>query len=185
MRLVLRAKSYATMTKSDIPVMPYYFDRYINLAEDIELIDALTNTGSYDRLIPRPTLEALGDLRYAPDKWTGRDILQHVIDTERIMSYRALRFARRDQTPLPGYDEELFGQSAQANRRTVADLYEEYALVRQASLALFRSFTEEMLLSSGTCFSQTLSVLALGFVLVGHATHHANVIRERYLPLLD
>ncbi|WP_460910298.1 DinB family protein [Spirosoma areae] len=173
------------MTKSEIPVMPKFFDRYINLAENnLLLIDALTQNASFDKLIPLQTVEALGDLRYAPTKWTVKDIVQHVIDNERIMSYRALRFARNDQSSLPGYDEELFGQFATASRRSIADLYDEYADVRQSSLHLFRSFDDEMLLRSGICFNQTISVLALGFVLVGHTTHHVNIIRERYLPLL-
>ena len=172
------------MTKSEIPVMPQFFDRYINLADNMLIIDALTQGASFENLIPAKTLEALGDLRYAPDKWTVNDILQHVIDNERIMSYRALRFARNDQTALPGYDEELFGRNTNATRRTVADLYDEYAAVRQSTIALFKSFDEDMLLRSGLAFNQTISVLALGFVLVGHATHHVNIIRERYLPLI-
>jgi hypothetical protein len=172
------------MTKSDIPVMPNFFDRYINLTGDSFIIDALTEAASFERLIPANTLTALGELRYAPGKWTVKDILQHIIDNERIMTYRALRFARNDQTELPGYDEEMFGANADANHRTVAELYDEYTLVRQSSIALYKSFTDEMLIRSGICFHQNISVLALGFVLVGHATHHVNVIKERYLPLL-
>lgn len=164
--------------------MPQFFDRYINLADDIDLIDALTQTASFESLLPASTAQALGDLRYAPGKWTIKDILQHVIDNERIMTYRAMRFARTDQTSLPGYDEELFGANAQATRRSIADLYDEYAALRQASIWLFSSFTDEMLSRTGICFNQTISVLALGFVLVGHPIHHANIIRERYLPLL-
>ena len=164
--------------------MPKFFDRYINLADNTFILDALTQGASFENLIPAKTLEALGDLRYAPGKWTAKDILQHIIDTERIMSYRALRFARNDQTALPGYDEELFGEFANATRRTIPDLYDEYADVRQSSIRLFNSFDNEMLLRSGICFQQTISVLALGFVLVGHATHHVNIISERYLPLL-
>ncbi|MBD2754628.1 DinB family protein [Spirosoma validum] len=173
------------MTKSEIPVMPKFFDRYINLADNILLIDALEQGVSFENLIPAKTLEALGDLRYAPDKWTVKDILQHIIDNERIISYRALRFARNDRTELPGYDEELFGQNTNAISRTIADLYDEYAIVRQSSIALFKSFSDEMLLRSGIASHQTISALALGFVLVGHATHHVNIIRERYLPLLS
>ncbi|GAB4035667.1 DinB family protein [Spirosoma gilvum] len=173
------------MTKSEIPVMPDFFDRYINLADNVFLIDALTQSASFESLIPAYKLEALGDRRYAPGKWLVTDILQHIIDNERIMAYRALRFARNDKTELPGYDEELFGQTANASRRTVADLYEEYALVRQSSIALFKSFDNEMLLRTGVCFHRTISVVALGFVLVGHAKHHVNIIRERYLPLLS
>ncbi len=169
------------MTKSDIPVLPNFFDRYINLADDRDVVDALVQFDTFDKLLPREAAEQLGDHRYAPGKWTVRDILQHVIDNERIMSYRALRFARNDSTELPGYDEEWFGQYANANHRTVAALYDEYALVRQSSIALFRSFDSEMMQRSGVCFHQQMSVLALGFVLVGHALHHANIIKERYL----
>ena len=172
------------MTKSDIPVMPQYFDRYINLAEDIELIDALSQAASFDNLLPTETAEALGEVRYAPGKWTIQDIIQHLIDTERIMTYRALRFARNDQTTLPGFDEGLFGQTARATQRSLTDLYDEYALNRQSTIALFRSFDEAMLVRSGICFNQTISVLAIGFLLVGHPIHHINIIRERYLPLL-
>lgn len=173
------------MTKSDIPVLPKFFDRYINLADNTFILDALTQAASFETLIPATILEALGDLRYAPGKWTVKDIVQHVIDNERIMSYRAMRFARNDQTALPGYDEEFFGQNANGSRRTIADLYDEYATVRRSSIALFNSFDEEMLLRSGIAFNQTISVLALGFVLVGHVTHHVNIIQERYLPLLS
>ncbi|GAB3897698.1 DinB family protein [Spirosoma agri] len=173
------------MTKSDISVMPQFFDRYINLAENIDIIDALTQTASYASLIPLETLDALGDRRYAPGKWTAKDILQHIIDNERIMTYRAMRFARNDKTALPGYDEALFAQFANTSRRTLADLYDEYALVRQSSSCLFRSFDDDMMLRTGVCFDQTISALALGYVVVGHALHHATIIRERYLPLLD
>lgn len=173
-----------TMTKSEIPVLPKFFDRYINLADNTLLLDALTQGASFEALIPATTLEQLGDLRYAPNKWTVKDILQHIIDTERIMSYRAMRLSRNDQTPLPGFDQDQFSEFANASRRTIPDLYDEYATVRKASIALFSSFDEEMLLRTGTCSDQRISVLALGFVLVGHVTHHVNVINERYLPLL-
>lgn len=144
------------MTKSDIPVMPGYFDRYINLADNIELIDALSQAASFDRLLPTETAERLGDRIYAPGKWTVRDIIQHLIDTERIMTYRAMRFARNDQTTLPGFDEELFGQTAYATRRNLTDLYAEYALNRQSTIALFQSFDASMLVRSGICLNQLI-----------------------------
>lgn len=172
------------MTKSDIAVMPQFFDRYISIAPDIDVISALNLAPSFTTLLPFETAEALGDRIYAPGKWTIRDIIQHIIDTERIMAYRAMRLARQDQTPLPGFDEESFGQTARANRRSLTDLYDEYALMRQSTIALFRSFDEPMLLSSGICSNIAISPLALGYVLVGHPMHHSNVIRERYLPLL-
>lgn len=172
------------MTKADIVPMPEFFDRYINRVDDIDLLTALEQTATFDTLLPRTTAEALGDLRYAPGKWTIRDIIQHLIDTERIMSYRALRFARRDQTALPGFDEDRFSESARATQRTVADLYDEYAALRQSSLALFRSFDDDMVRQTGICFNKTISVLGIGYVLTGHVLHHIQIVEERYLPLL-
>ncbi|MCY7360121.1 MAG: DinB family protein [Rudanella sp.] len=169
------------MTKSDITVMSGFFDRYINLAPNIDLIDALTQGISPETLLPTQTMTDLGDYRYAPGKWTAKDIVQHLIDTERILAYRALRFARNHQTILPGFEEDDFARHANAAKRTITDLYDEYAQQHQLTVTLFRSFDEEMLQRIGICFNQTVSVLALGFILVGHPMHHANVVRERYL----
>jgi hypothetical protein len=173
------------MKKADLPGMPPFFDRYINQVDDIDVLDALTQTATFDKLIGAETLEALGDLRYAPGKWSVKDILQHVIDTERIMSYRAMRIGRNDRTPLPGFDEESFAENTLANQRSIADLYDEYAAVRQSSIRLFRSLDATMLLREGTASDKPISALALGYVLVGHAKHHATIIRERYVPLLS
>jgi DinB superfamily len=173
------------MKKSQIPRMPQFFDRYIQLNEDVEVLTALTETATIDCLIDPAQLHALADYVYAPGKWTVRDIVQHIIDTERIMSYRALRFARHDQTVLPGFSEELFGSQAHATRRPLADLLIEYGTVRQSSLLLFASFDESMLLRSGVCANEEISVLALGFTLSGHVRHHMQVIQTRYLPLIQ
>ncbi len=174
------------MTRTDISPMPAFFDRYIKLVDEgADLLPTLAQTADFDLLLPLQTAEALGDRIYAPGKWTIRDIIQHLIDTERIMAYRALRFARADNTPLPGFDEELFGQTAGANQRLLADLYDEYALLRRTNITLFQSFTDEMLQRRGAGNYQALSVLAIGFMLIGHARHHVNIIRERYLPLIN
>lgn len=166
--------------------MPRFFDRYIKLADDdTDLLTALTDAADFEKLLPIATAETLGDRVYAPGKWTIRDILQHLIDTERIMAYRAMRFARNDKTALPGFEEELFGQTACANRRPLSDLYTEYGLLRQADVALFSSFSDEMIQRTGVCFEQSLSVLAIGFVLVGHVKHHLHIIHERYFPLIN
>lgn len=169
------------MTKDNITVMPRFFDRYINLAPNIDLTEALTKGISLETPFPIQTMTDLGDYRYAPGKWTAKDILQHLVDTERIMAYRALRFARNDQTTLPGFEEDDFARNANASHRSLAGLYDEYTCQRQSTIALFRSFDAEMLQRTGVCFKQTVSVLALGFILVGHPIHHANVVRERYL----
>jgi hypothetical protein len=122
---------------------------------------------------------------YAPGKWTVKQILQHIIDNERIQSYRALRFSRKDETMLPGYDENLLARNADTAHRTIEDLTNELIVVRQSSIQLYKSFSKEMYLNKGICFNKEISVLGLGFVIVGHELHHFNVIRERYYPLLS
>lgn len=121
------------------------------------------------------------DYRYAAGKWTIKDILQHLIDAERIFAYRALRFARKDATPLPGFDENTYVDAAQANHRSIQDLLTELAVVRQATLSLFKTFSEEDLKQMGTASNHPMSVRALGFVIIGHQNHHQHIFQERYL----
>lgn len=172
------------MKKSDIQRMPNYFDRYINLCDDVELIEGLEQTFTlFDAPDLMLSLQQLGDTVYAEGKWTAKDILQHLIDTERIISYRALRIARNDKTPLPGFEEDLFAQNTLALHRTIEDLIAEFKVVRQSSLALFRSFDEVMLQREGTSSNQPITALALGFIVMGHPIHHLNILKERYFSL--
>ena len=172
------------MKKSDINPFPEYFDRYINLVTDDTLSAAFETSEKQLRDLDRTVLENLDGKRYAPDKWTVKDILQHVIDTERIFAYRALRFARNDNTALPGFDENLFANHTDANTRTINDLLDELMVVRQSTKLLFAGFDDEMLQRFGQCWNYQASVIAIGFTCLGHQTHHLNVIKERYLPLL-
>jgi uncharacterized damage-inducible protein DinB len=121
------------------------------------------------------------DYRYAEGKWTIKDILLHLIDSERIFAYRALRFARNDKTELPGFDENSYVDEANANQRSIQDLLTELLVVRQASLTLFKSFSEEQLLCKGIASNNPMSVRALGFIIIGHQNHHQKVFEERYL----
>ncbi|HMI07147.1 MAG TPA: DinB family protein [Flavobacterium sp.] len=121
------------------------------------------------------------DYRYAEGKWTIKDILLHLIDAERIFAYRALRFARKDQTPLASFDENDYVDVAGGNSRSIQDLLTELAVVRQATLSLFKSFDEETLLRKGIASNNPMSVRALGFVIIGHQNHHQQVFAERYL----
>jgi uncharacterized damage-inducible protein DinB len=121
------------------------------------------------------------DYRYAEGKWTIKDILQHLIDAERIFAYRALCFARNDQTRLPGFEENDYVDEANANKRSIQDLLTELAVVRQASLSLFKSFSEEELKRKGIASDNPMSVRALGFVIIGHQNHHQRIFEERYL----
>jgi uncharacterized damage-inducible protein DinB len=121
------------------------------------------------------------DYRYAEGKWKIKDIIQHLIDTERIFTYRALRFSRNDSTELPGYDENSFANHAHANERNLQGLLTELAAVRQTTIMLFKSFSPEDLMKTGVASGHTVSVRALGFMIIGHQNHHMKIFRERYL----
>ncbi|POS01186.1 DinB family protein [Flavobacterium croceum DSM 17960] len=121
------------------------------------------------------------DYRYAEGKWTIKEIIQHLIDAERIFAYRALRFARYDATVLSGFDEDYYVLNSTANQRSIMELLTEYSAVRHSSLLLFKSFTNEQLLYSGIASNNNISVRALGFVIIGHQNHHQKIFEERYL----
>jgi hypothetical protein len=125
-----------------------------------------------------------GSFRYAPGKWTVKEALGHITDTERIFTYRALRIARGDQTPLPGFEQDDFVKNGAFGERTLAGLAEEFALVRGASLALFRSFTEESWPRKGIASQKEVSVRALAFITAGHQIHHRLILEERYFPAI-
>lgn len=158
-----------------------YYGYYIKLNPAESILEGLENqmneTISFFNSI---TAEKL-DYQYEKGKWTPKDILQHIIDTERIFTYRALCFSRNDKTQLPGYDENDFATKANASNRAIIDLIEEYKLVKQATIMLFKSFDLEMLQQIGVANHTEISVRAIGYILPGHEIHHLNVIKERYL----
>ncbi|CAM4156881.1 DinB family protein [Flavobacterium antarcticum] len=121
------------------------------------------------------------DYSYAKGKWTIKDILQHLIDSERVFAYRAMRFARKDFTPLPGFEENQYADVAEGSKRSIRDLLTELAIVREATLCLFRTFSDEAFQLIGTASGREMSVRALGFIIIGHQNHHQNVFQERYL----
>ncbi|MDP2061275.1 MAG: DinB family protein, partial [Flavobacteriaceae bacterium] len=118
---------------------------------------------------------------YAENKWTIKEVIVHLIDAERIFSYRALRFARNDKTDLSGFEENDYVPFSEANKRSKGDLITEFKAVRNSTISLFQSFSDEMLLRVGTIGGNAMSVRALGFIILGHQKHHINVVNERYL----
>lgn len=171
------------MTTSQLPENEYgeRFGTYISKVDDVDLMEeleiSLHRLIRFVREIPMDKF----DYRYAEGKWTIKDILQHLIDCERIFAYRALRFARYDQMPLPGFDEDDFANAAHGDKRSIQDLLTELAVVRQATLSLFKTFDEAMLQSVGTASNNAISVRAIGFVIIGHQNHHQQIFQERYL----
>lgn len=172
------------MKLTDVPHAPSYFDTYIQQVKEADLSDALAQSLAVLDSLDFEKLLALGDRVYAPGKWTVRDLLQHITDTERIFAYRALRFARNDDTALPGFDENLFAEYCGASRRPLKDVLEELRIVRQSSILLFNSFDETALRRTGVMFKFELPVIAVGFTLVGHQNHHLRILEERYFPIL-
>ncbi|CAN5568562.1 DinB family protein [soil metagenome] len=119
--------------------------------------------------------------RYAPGRWSIKQIWQHIIDVERVLSYRALRYARKDETVLTGFDENKYAAVCNADYRNFKDIIREYAVVRDATLELFRSFTEAMFFHRGTAGKSNMTVRSVGYLILGHEIHHVNTINERYL----
>jgi hypothetical protein len=157
-----------------------YFIRYVKLVPDGPILEALARQ-------PEETLalvHGLGRDRlesgYAPGKWSVLDVLGHVIDSERIFAYRALRGARGDETPLPGYDEGLYAPAAKYNERTLDDVVAEFRSVRAATLTLFAGLPREAWDRFVTANDSRISVRALAWTLAGHELHHRAVLREKY-----
>lgn len=172
------------MKKSDIKPMPEYFDHYINLSDDVELLQAFDKSFEQLENLDIEKLKKLGGKIYAPDKWTVKTIIQHLTDFERILCYRTLLFARKDKNIRQGIDENFIAKTAKADERNIEEIINELKTVRLASRALFANFDEEMLLNTGLNWKYEVSVLAMGFNIVGHQIHHFNIIEDGYFPLL-
>ncbi len=158
-----------------------YFEKYTSLVKEENINDAFKNQevtfqSFYDKISEEKSMYA-----YAEGKWTLKEMLQHMIDTERIFSYRALAIARKETATLPGFEENDYADNSDANRRTWASLVEEMTTVRKATQLMFASFTETMLNNIGKFSSAEGSPLKLGFISVGHVYHHIKVAEERYL----
>ncbi len=125
-----------------------------------------------------------GNFRYAPGKWTVKEVLGHITDAERIFTYRALRIARGDQTPLPSFEQDDYVKNGGFAARTLGDLVEEFGAVRSASIALCRSFNEEAWSRRGVASQKQVTVRALGFITAGHQIHHRMVLEEQYFPAI-
>ena len=123
-------------------------------------------------------------VRYGPDKWTAREVIGHLSDVERILSYRALRIARGDMTPLPGFDENAYVPAAEFEQRTMKSVLDEFVGVRSATIGLVDGLTDEFAARSGNLSSGTMTVRALLYLIAGHELHHTVLMRERYVPCI-
>lgn len=169
------------MSRPDLSRVPEFYHGYISKTKGDDVMTALRNSTKELFSLLKSIPPEKHDHRYAEGKWTIKEVVQHMIDGERVFTYRALRFARKDDTPLPGFDENLFAQTAKADKRNWKDLIEEFSALRQASEAMFTSFDNEQLESSGIANEHSNYVLGIGYIVAGHVNHHCQVIKERYL----
>lgn len=160
---------------------PAYFAGYISRVDTDTLSGAVTvySKSLIDFFSNIP--EAKAEFRYAPGKWTVKELLQHIVDTERIMSYRLLCIARKDKTPLASFDEDGYAAHSAANDRSLASIKEEFIAVRKATDHLIASLKEDQLSEEGTAGNLPVTANAIGFIIFGHILHHKQVLAEKYL----
>ena len=169
------------MPKPDPSTYPIYFKKYIDLVPEEELLTAIGNQLPVIKEFLLSITEEKSMYAYTEGKWTLKELLQHIIDTERIFNYRALCFARKEQASLPGFEENDYAANSSSNERTWQSLSEEFLTVREGTLLLFKSFTGEALSSSGISNNNPLNVSASGFIIIGHFYHHNKIVEERYM----
>lgn len=168
-------------TKPAVEEYASYYGKYVSLVPDGNIVETLTkqmgDTLAAWRAVPADKAEH----RYAPGKWSTKEMMAHVIDTERVMAYRALRIARGDKTPLPGFDQDVFIANTDWSVRTIADLADEFESVRKANLYLFSHFSDSAWQQVGTASDNPISARALAYIIAGHELYHQKILRERYL----
>lgn len=167
--------------KSKVGIYSPHFYSYIRLVENEDLNATLKNQVSNSKQFFYSIPEEKTYYRYAEGKWSIKEVLQHIIDTERVFAYRALAFARKDSNVLPSMDENSYALNSNADSRKWEELIEEFESVRNSTIYLYDSFSNEQLDSTGKSGNYEMSVKAMGYTIAGHVAHHINIIREKYL----
>lgn len=160
--------------------LPYY-GRYISLVQDGDILELLSK--QLDETLPllRSIPQSQASFRYAPDKWSINELVGHLIDSERIFAYRALRFARNDQTPVPGYEQDDYVRNASFNDWSLSELIDEFECVRRSTIFLFKHLNSDAWTRTGVANGSEASVRALAYIIAGHELHHRGILRSRYL----
>jgi len=159
---------------------PYYAN-YIKLAEGEDILKILNDQSKITQDVLNSFSEHKGNYRYTDGKWTVKEVVGHLLDTERVFAYRALCIARGEKKSLPGIEQDDYVKEGNFNRRELFELNYEFRLLRESNLLLFRSFTSEMLLKRGFASEASVTVLAILFIIAGHEKHHIKVLREKYM----
>jgi len=158
-----------------------YYSTYIDRVPDGDIVEILRNDTRETLQFLRSIPEEKFDYRYAPGKWTIRQIVGHLADGERVFQYRAWRFSRADPTSVPGFDENLYVDNAPFESVEMSDLIDEFESLRKASILLFSNMTGEMMTRRGLANGAGVSVRAIAFIIAGHVMHHVQVLKDRYL----
>jgi uncharacterized damage-inducible protein DinB len=161
-----------------------YYGKYTSRVKSDNIVKTLEAQAQQSEAVFGALTEAQSSFRYAPDKWSIRQMLGHVIDAERIFSYRALRIARGDKTPIEGFEQDDYVRNAPFERCTLAELLDEFAVVRRATVLLFRSLPADAWVRRGIASNNEVTVRALAYIIAGHELHHTAVLNEKYLPVL-
>jgi hypothetical protein len=158
-----------------------FYETYVSLVDETDVIAALQNQLTEMQALLGEIAEEKGTHAYAEGKWTIKELIGHLNDGEKIFAYRALRIARADETPMEGYEQDGYIENANFNEWRLADLMEEFALLRRAGILFFKNLPEEAWTRTGTANDSKVSVRALAYIIIGHVRHHTNILRARYL----
>lgn len=161
-----------------------YYETYVSLISTDDIVGTLEAQRVQTLQLLTGRSERDGNFRYAPDKWSVKEVLGHISDAERIFSYRGLRIARGDTTPLPGFEQDGYVKNGNFAERTLAELVEEFDIVRTASIALFRPLDAASWIRRGVASNNEVTVCALAYVVAGHEVHHRRILEERYFPAI-
>lgn len=168
------SNEYAAFYEKYVALIPPHADILSALeAQRLQMAQLLTACSERD-----------GNFRYAPEKWSVKEVIGHLADCERIFTYRALRIARRDTTPLSGFEQDDYVRAAGSGRRPLQDLAEEFSLVRISTTALYRSLDEDAWMRRGAANKNEVTVRALAFITAGHELHHRRILEERYFAAI-
>lgn len=158
-----------------------YYGKYLTLVQSNDILAALEDQRRETLLLLSGRTETDGDLRYAPEKWSVKEVLGHINDTERIMSYRALRISRGDATPIEGFEQDDYVRNGPFAQRPLSDLIEDFIAVRRATVSLFRNLDQAAWTRRGTANKNEVTVRALAYIIAGHEAHHRKILEEKYL----
>lgn len=169
------------MEETSLTAFPVYYQSYVAQVPENDPVTALKNSAKLRKHLLADWPEERQDFAYAPGKWTVKELLSHLADSERVFVYRALRFSRNDETGLPGYDHNAYVPESGANERSFDSIAKELKQVRRATISFFTGLTRDQLARTGSANKVEMSVEQLAFVIAGHERHHLGVLEERYL----